>query len=461
MIAPTRTTDRSASEAVRAGVTAADRLRRTREATRRVWRAAPVVAAAGLCLSAGSRWAGWPALIPLGALFFGVAGLIAYAFAGRRDRGVSDAIAARIDEHAGLRGELRSATWFAARDLRDPWVDFHLNRAAARLHTIDWARLYPVVRAPRARLATAAMAIAGLALLVTLPEPVGFRVEGSSGRRAREAGAPAGRTGLLSPELQKQLEKLLAAAENGSSSPAQRAISATELRALLAQLSQLKDREAVKELARALDRGGNGPTNQTEPDVKALAERTKRTAELTSLSPEVRQTLEELSENLLDAARSENASPKDPGEAIASTEENQPGDAARTTGGADVDDSSIQSVKDAGAGGGVGVLMMSSEEAAMGGEPGAGAGGGSAPDTGRGQMAAIAQALRKETVEAATDNAGDNVLTETRRKTQHGQAAATFTRSAARTFDSGRVATPPAVPESRRQEVRTYFIRKQ
>ncbi len=414
-----------------------------------------------LGLSAGSRWAGWPALLALGALVFGVAGLAAHAFASRRDRAVSDAVAALIDADANLRGELRSASWFAARPLQDPWVGFHLDRAATRLHTINWAQLYPTVRAPRARIATAVMAIAALALAVTLPWRFGFRAEGSAARQARDAGVPVALTDLVSSDLLKQLDALLAAAEINSLSPAQRAISAAELRALPAQLSQLEGREALKGLARALDPDNDGRTNQTEPDLKALAERAKRTAGLTSLSPEVRQALEKLSENLSEAAKSENAPPKDPREAVASTKDNQPGDAARTSDGADVDESSIQSVKDAGAGGGVGVLMMSSEEAPMGGEPGMGLGGGSAPNTGRGQMAAIAQALRKETVEASADNAGDNVLSEIRRKTAHGQATVTFTQSAARTFNRSRVATPPAVPEARRQGVRTYFVRKQ
>ena len=126
-----------------------------------------------------------------------------------------------------------------------------------------------------------------------------------------------------------------------------------------------------------------------------------------------------------------------------------------------MDESSIQSLKEASPGGGTGMLMMSNEQTAAGGEPGMGLGGGSSPNAEGGELAALAQALRQETVEASTDNAGDNTLTEMRRKTEHGQATVTFTQSAARGFDRGRAAAPPAVPEARRPGVQSYFIRKQ
>ena len=76
-------------------------------------------------------------------------------------------------------------------------------------------------------------------------------------------------------------------------------------------------------------------------------------------------------------------------------------------------------------------------------------------------MAGIAQALRRETVEASADTAGENVLSETRRKTERGQATVGFTQGAAGPSDRSRASAPPPVPEDRRGTVQTYFSRKQ
>jgi hypothetical protein len=463
VIPETGPANRPAGEVVRTRLVLADTLRRRREAGRRIWRVAPFIAAVGLGLAAGTRWAGWPTVLALGALVIGGAGLVVYALVSRRDHAVSDAVAARIDTDAGLRGELRSASWFAARDTRDMWAEVHLDRAATRLGRIDWAGLYPAVRAPRSRIATLLMAVAAIALAVVLPERFGFRPalsEAASAKAVGPAVTPPTLAELLPPELLKQLEALLAAAENAPGTPAERAATAAELRALLAQLSQLKDREALMELARTLDPNKDAKATLTSQEMKALAERAKRAADMKTLPPEIRNALEKLSESLKKTAESDPSSPKDPSEAVASKEQ-QEGQTGETSKGANVDESSIQSVKDAGAGAGAGMIMMSNEEAAMGGEPGLGVGGGSAPNNGGGRMADIAQALRHETVEASTDNAGDNVLTDIRRKTEHGDATVNFTHSASRTFDRSRGAAPPAVPEARRQGVSTYFVRKQ
>jgi hypothetical protein len=463
VIAETRTDSRPAGEVVRARLALADNLRRRREAARQIWRVAPIIAAVALGLAAGSRWAGWPALLALGSLAIGSVGLLLYALVNRRHHAVSDAMAARIDTDAALDGELRSAAWFASRETRDVWADFHLERAATRLGRIDWAGLYPTARAARTQIATIVMALGAIALAVVLPERFGFRAAGSevaTARAAEPAITPAMLDELLSPEMLKQLEALFAAAENAASSPAERAATSAELRALLAQLSQLKDREALMELVRALDPNKDGQTTLSSQEMKALAERAKRTADMKTLPPEIRNALEKLSESLKKTAEGDPSSPKDPSEAVASKDK-QPGEAGETSKGANVDEASIQSVKDAGAGAGAGMIMMSNEEAAMGGEPGLGVGGGSAANNGGGRMAAIAQALRHETVEASTDNAGDNVLTDIRRKTEHGDATVNFTHSASGTFDRSRGAAPPAVPEARRQGVSTYFVRKQ
>jgi hypothetical protein len=131
-----------------------------------VWRVAPFVAALGLLLALGVRWMGWPAAVVMGVLLIGLAALVAYGAIMRRDRGVSDAMAARVDAEAGLGGELRSANWFAAAErptlpagsgssgrgssicgssirgssIDDAWVDLHVSRAADRLQAVEVGR---------------------------------------------------------------------------------------------------------------------------------------------------------------------------------------------------------------------------------------------------------------------------------------------------------------------------------
>src|SRR5207249_11254622 len=92
-------------------------------------------------------------------LIVSAAALALFAYLGSRIRPVSDTVAARLDRDAGLDGELRSASWFAESDRRDPWTIFHLERAAERVRLIDWTQLYPAVRAPRSRMATALMVV--------------------------------------------------------------------------------------------------------------------------------------------------------------------------------------------------------------------------------------------------------------------------------------------------------------
>ena len=64
-----------AGHLVRAGVAQADRLRRSRETARRLWRAAPIAAALSVAVAGVSRWAGWPVFVPLGAVALAAASL--------------------------------------------------------------------------------------------------------------------------------------------------------------------------------------------------------------------------------------------------------------------------------------------------------------------------------------------------------------------------------------------------
>ena len=126
------------------------------------------MAAGCLGVAAATRWLHGPAVLPLAALSLAAAIVVARTYAARGDR-ASDLDAATIDEDAGLAGELRSATWFAALPERDMWAECHVARAATRLRGISWLQLYPPVRARCAQLTTAALVLGTLALSITSP----------------------------------------------------------------------------------------------------------------------------------------------------------------------------------------------------------------------------------------------------------------------------------------------------
>jgi hypothetical protein len=106
---------------------------------------------------------------------------------------------------------------------------------------------------------------------------------------------------------------------------------------------------------------------------------------------------------------------------------------------------------------------------AMGGDSSSGPGGNQGNNCGPGsdpaecakEFASIAQALRKELIEASADMLGENVPTEDiRRKTEQGASALGFTRIAPpATAERSRAVSPPAVPDARRPLLFNYFIR--
>jgi hypothetical protein len=375
---------------------------------------------------------------------------------------VSDAIAAGIDDAARLGGELRSATWFASRETRDAWAEYHLDRAARRLGAADWAVLFPSIRALRAKVLTAGLALCTVALAIA-PPGRGLSARSSAGTAPPRAPRAQVLTyaDVLLPDLQKELEALLAAAESGTAPPGGTPASAAELRSLVAGLKALRDAGKLKDLARAMAPSAGGQSNDPAKEMKALADRARKAAEMPAVAPEARDTLQKVSEDMADAARAAQPPGNSPGQ-TASTTDSKKSDSAPGKQGGDVDEASIQSVSEAEAGSGAGIIMMGNKDEASGkAAAGLGLGGGSDMRTENGRMADLEAALRRETIEASADNGGDNVQTEARRKTEHGQATVTYAHTAAGTFDRGRAVAPPPVPESRRAAVQTYFIRKQ
>jgi hypothetical protein len=452
-----------AAQTIRARVASAGRLRRARETGRRLWQAAPIGAAICASVAAGARWLDWPGRLSLGVVVGVLAVLAAYVLSARRDRAISDSAAVELDGLAQLGGELRSATWFASRDddtpSTDSWVDFHMARAAERLHNTDWTTLYPPVRAPRAKAATALFVVAALILALPVAGRAGVQAIGSRAGAANAQSAAAVDLALLPPELLKKLQDLLKEAERAGTPGATTSLTADEFRDLLAKLDQVKDRNAERESKTGLDPSAKKMGLQDQ-QLKDLAERLKRAATIDALTPEVKDAMSEVAEKLSEMSESQAGGPKDPQDAAGAAEAPK-GDAAQSNkGDKKYDDSSIQAVKDASAGGGAGVIMMSSEDPQGAQEAGLGLGGASSERKNGGTMPDLMSALKKETIEAYKDDAGEKTDMDTRRKTERGTATVAYSSTPPAAFEKGRATAPPAVPENRRAAVQTYFIRK-
>ncbi len=106
--------------------------------------------------------------------------------------------------------------------------------------------------------------------------------------------------------------------------------------------------------------------------------------------------------------------------------------------------------------------MMMGGGGPMGGDSRPGAGGNQGAQQGAAEALLLAQALKKDTLEAHADALGENVeKDDLKKKTEQGKSALGYTRVAeTRTFDPSRAAAPPPVPEARRQLLLNYFIRK-
>lgn len=426
-------------------VVAVARTRQSRETSRLLWRIAPFAAAAILVLTAVVRWRHASPLIPLAALASVCLVWAAVAYVRRRVDRVPDRTAALIDDEVRFGGELRSAAWFAANSTENPWSAFHLERAAARLESCDFAQFYPAVRAGRARLATGAML--GLALVTA----VAFPAAPQAGVRVKDTPLPAEVRKVpmlevegLSPDLPQELEELLSAIENGTLAEAL-ARNAALLDALKS-LQSIKDPQALAALAKAM--AANADKFADQESMKDLAERAKRDASMASPS-DVKDALDQLAKNLTD---------QDTEMASAGFEKS---DQTDPNGGVDLA-GTPQSVRDASAIAGIGMVAISKQDSAQSdAPPGMGAGGTSSSPNGGGTMPEIATALRHEVIEAHEDDVSGDVHSEERRKTEHGSAATAFSGGTAGKSDGSRAVAPPAVPEARRAGVQTYFTRKQ
>ena len=441
---------------VRDAVRDADRRRRSRDGVRQLAQLAPICAGIALIAAAAGRLAGWPVSRSLLVLIALAAVPTTIYLVRRRSRDTSDALAAQIDADAGLAGELRSAHWFESRDAGDEWTEFHLDQARRRIGDVRWAELYPSARAGRAWVTTAALTAAAIVVMVTVPRT---QVPAIDPQLAAELAAVADQ---LPPDLQKRLDELLTAVKAGEPGAAE-ASEATlaELKDLLSKL----DPELQKKLADlAQQLREKDFKNADEGDQRAGAEDPESNA---GMPEDLRWAAEDLAARLANAKLDRQTAEKNPSASSESGEKGA-GSPQAENANAQQNQNGMQMMRQAASDPGASQLMMAAV-GAMGGDSSSGPGKNQGNNCGPGsdpaqcpkEFASIAQALRKELIEASADMLGENIKTEDiRRKTEQGTSSLGFTRIAPpATLERSRAASPPAVPDARRPLLFNYFIR--
>lgn len=443
----------SPSDRVQEIVVLADRRRRSRDAVKVLVRFAPMAAGALLAFALLTRVFGWPAAVPAvigGAL---VLALVAAVVVLRRLRPSTDTIAAHVDDDAALGGELRSAHWFAAPGrVRDVWADFHLGRAVNRAEQVDWTALYPPVRATRTWAATGVMLVVAVLINAGVPGLV-------PASWTRTAGA-AGQSASVSDELQKKLEALLAAIEEGRLSAADTKASLQQMKDLMAKIDPELQKK-IDQLLKDKPLGDQANNKRQDLDKETLAERAERDKASTGGLPEdVRWALEDLASRLAQQSAERQTAKGNPA-ASQETGEKGMGSAQAENAQATAAEAAMQMVREAASEADAAKMMMGGG-GMMGGDSQSGAGGNKGKETGAADALLIAQALRKEILEATSDTLGSNVNKEDlRRKTEQSTSSLGFTRvQVPAGFERGRADAPQPVPEARRDLLLKYFIRR-
>jgi hypothetical protein len=381
--------------------------------------------------------------------------LVLFAVYHRRAREISDPVALAIDTDASLNGELRSAHWFATNGGGDEWSAYHVEQAADRVGRVDWSALYPPVRAVKSWALSAVLAIAAMAIAVEIPG-IGPTFQGAAaGPEAELAARLAGEE--IPEELRKKIEEMLA---NMSAEQ----MDAKELEAKLANIKELMDQldpamqKKLAELLKKQPLGEDAQTKRRDLDEEDRAERAERGENSQAGLPEdVRWGLEDLAARLASANLDRKTNENNPS---ASSETGEMGkgsqQAEMQAGGQQQMQLMREAAKEAGA------QMMAGGAGMMGGDSQAGAGGNSGQKSGQADARSIAEALRRELVEAAADARGENVpIEDIRRKTEQGRSSLGFSKVAPlATFDRSRTAAPPAVPVARHPLLYNYFTRK-
>jgi len=447
----------------RADVASIDRLRRSREIFALVARYAPYGAGLGAVSAVAARWFGWSWLVPSLCLALAAIAFLVAVWSGRRDRQVTDAAAAALDARAGLGGELHSAHWFAgheragvAGDLEPgQWTTFHLAHAASKVHSADWAALYPPVRATRQWMTSGALvAVAIMAMVIGPRSRTAMLAE--QGLTPADAALAAGE--MLPADIQAKIDALLAAIESGELSADAAKLKVDEIRALLEKLNASSAEEAANkgDASKNADAGGEKPNDDAGDQLTKKAEKLADSA--AGLPEDVRWSIDDLASRLANADASKRETNKD--NKAASEQTGEKGQGSGEAEKAEMAQAAgMQMVREAASDATEG-QMMNGGGGAMGGDSRPGGGGNKGGD-GPLNLTQLQQALRQELIQAQADVLGQTVDTEIRRKTEQGQAKVGFSRVAAPTsFDRSRAALPPPVPEAHRSLLQRYFDRR-
>ncbi|MEO8481137.1 MAG: hypothetical protein ABI634_02935 [Acidobacteriota bacterium] len=435
----------SSGARIREAVESADRARRTREAWTWAKKAAPLVAAvsAAACLTA--RAAGAPTTWALVTLLAPAAALISIIAVVYRPRPASDVTAARSDVDAGLRGELRSAHWFAAQESVDEWTAWHMDRAASTAADVAWNAVYPKPKLRRAL----AFSIVLLVAAVAIPLRGSAVVPAPAGPRAGAVSLDELALTNASPELQQLVLDAAAAvlARRMSASEALKGLEqSADWRALDPSVRRRVD-EALRRIA--LD--DQTATGRPAPDPPGA------TAE------QAEWAREELAARLATEQAQKKTEPEAPKnsereskEQAGATEESSDGQGGE---GSKFKSNQVQREVPDGKGDPSAAMIDPSGPAS--GEAGTGFGGKHGdPTYRRAQQAAIEAAFKRELVEAST-NVGSNERTnDRRRQTEQSASSLDHARTPGRSiYDRANVDTTATVPEARLPWLERYFSR--
>jgi hypothetical protein len=433
-------------------VSAGDRRRRRQAVRRKLSRLAPVGAALVCLAGVGAAAAGWSAAVTLSVWIVLLAGLTAWAVAATREREITDENAAIVDRDAALHGEIRSAAWFARQAAADPWAAFHLDQAARRVQAIEWAAVYPPVRANGAWLAAAVLSVAAFAIPARMPAGT---TAAAAAPQAVEALETLAEIEGLSPELTARLLELLAAIREGRVTPVDALASLQDLRAFLEMDPVVRER-----IAQLFDQAADDQDPFERADAPAVAD-----AE--AMADDQEWARENLASRLAtDAAqragepaageqKEQEASEKE-GPTTEQSADGQTGDPSEGQAGARVPARRSEAAD------GAAVMMLGNASSSVG-EPGSVFGGKRGNVRyGTSEAAEIAASLKRELVEAVvnTDRPDLDEEDDRRRKTQQSWSSLAYTKSAGRaSFDRARTDAVRAVPDARRLVVEQYFVR--
>jgi hypothetical protein len=288
-----------------------------------------------------------------------------------------------------------------------------------------------------------------VALAVTTPDRLV-----ASHDTAAAANAPA--IGLdLPDDLRKKLEALMAQLDAAAmeQSPEVRAATLADLKEMMAKLDPAMQKKLEEMLKNKLS-GPNPGDGKIGND-----QRGDRADNANGGLPEdVKWALDNAAQRMAQAQNERQTNEQNPAASTKTGEMGAPSAQAKTEmAGAPAPALVRESASDPGA------KMMMSAGGPMGGDSQPGAGGQNQDAKGAAEALLVAQALRKELVEANADALGENVDKEDlRRKTEQGKSALGFTRvTPSGSYEPSRSTAPPPVPEARRPLLWNYFIRKQ